>query len=131
MKFQLYSIEHAPGMLPYWPQLIDDLCNPPPERIAKVLGLSVRTVRRYNSTGYAPRHVCLAVFWLTSWGRATVHAQAHNDAVLAVGHVRALCDQIEAMRADIEHLTRIGHFGAANDPRMLPPGAPRPRLRHR
>lgn len=126
MKFQLHSIEHAPSSLPYWPQLLDQLCNPPPDQVAKVLGLSERTIRRYNATGYAPRVVCLAVFWLTSWGRSTVHAQAHNDAILAVGYVRGLCDQIEALRADLAHLEKIGHFGAANEPHRLPPGAHRP-----
>lgn len=131
MKFQLNSIDHAPGMLPYWPQLLDDLCNPPPDQVAKVLGLSVRTVRRYNATGCAPRVVCLAVFWLTRWGRNTIHTQAHNDAVLAVGYVRSLCEQIEALRGDIEHLERIGHFGAANEPHLLPPGATRPGRRPR
>lgn len=131
MKMQLHSIEHAPGPLPYWPTLMDDLCNPSPEQVAKVLGLSVRTVRRYNASGHAPRVVCLAVFWLTSWGRNTVHTQAHNDAVLAVSYVKSLCEQIESLRLDIRHLERIGHFGAANDPHLLPPGSPRPGRRIR
>ena len=76
MTPQLYSIEHVPLHLPYWRTMMDDLCNPTPAAIAQVLGLGLRTVERYNATGHAPRHVCLAVFWLTSWGRSAVHAQA-------------------------------------------------------
>ena len=85
MKIQLHSIDHAPRHLPYWQTLMDDLCQPSPHEVAKVLGLSERTVYRYNATGFAPRVVCLAVFWLTSWGRNAVHTQAHNDAVMMAG----------------------------------------------
>ena len=90
MKIQLHSIDHAPHSLPYWRTLMDDLCNPPAHRVAKVLGMSERAIQRYNQTGYAPRVACLAIFWLTSWGRSSVHNQAHNDAVLMVGYVYAL-----------------------------------------
>lgn len=69
MTIQLSSIAHAPRTLPIWPVLLDDLCQPPPEGVAHALGLSLRSIQRYNATGHAPRAVCLAVFWLTSWGR--------------------------------------------------------------
>lgn len=116
MKVQLHSIEHAPNSLPYWHTLMDDLCQPPAARVAKVLGLSLRTVQRYNATGYAPRCVCLAVFWLTSWGRQSVHAQAHNDALLMVGYVNGLRSQVDALEGKVSHLLTIGDFGAANQP---------------
>jgi hypothetical protein len=116
MKIQLHSIEHAPSTVPYWHTLMEDLCNPPADRVARVLGLSRRSIQRYNSSGYAPRCVCLAVFWLTSWGRATVHAQAHNDAVLMVGYVDGLRSQVESLESKVAHLLRVGDFGAANEP---------------
>ena len=116
MKLQLHSIEQAPSSVPIWQLLMDDLCQPPPARVARVLGLGVRTVQRYNATGYAPRHVCLAVFWLTSWGRQSVHAQAHNDAVLMVGYVNGLRSQVDALEGHVSHLMSIGDFGCANQP---------------
>jgi len=125
---QLYSIDHAPLHLPYWPQLMDDLCSPRPTRVARVLGLSVRTVRRYNATGHAPRSVCLAVFWLTSWGRSAINAQAINDARLAVSYLRSLADRIADLEHEVAHLERIGHFGAANEPSLMPRSPSRPRL---
>jgi len=126
MTVQLYSIDQAPRSLPVWPSILDDLCNPPAERLAKVLGLSVRTVRRYNRAGRAPRHVCMALFWLTSYGRATVHAQAVADAQVAVGYMDSLRRRVIELEAVVDHLQAIGNFGAANDP--VP--SPRPRNPH-
>jgi len=126
MKVQLHSIEQMPSQVPIWHLMMEDLCQPPPARVAKVLGLSLRTVQRYNSTGEAPRVVCLAVFWLTRWGRSQVHTQAHNDAQMLAGYVGSLQREVEAMRSQVEHLRQIGNFGSANDPAT----GPRPRTRH-
>ena len=49
MKIQLHSIDHAPHSLQYWRTLMDDLCQPSPHQLAKVLGLSERTFYRYNA----------------------------------------------------------------------------------
>jgi len=127
MRLQLHSIDQMPREVPIWRLLMDDLCQPPPERVARVLGLSLRSIQRYNSTGQAPRSVCLAVFWLTSWGRAQVHSQAHNDALLAVSLARSLSDELAGLRRQVEHLTQLGQFGSANDP--LTGNLPAPRRR--
>lgn len=129
MKVQLSSIEQMPRDVPIWRVLMDDLCQPPPERVARVLGLGIRTVQRYNATGKAPRSVCLAVFWLTSWGRSAVHAQAHNDAQLMVRMVGSLQDELAALRGQVEHMARLGHFGSANDPVSGQPAGPSRRPR--
>lgn len=126
MTLQLFSVEQAPRQLPIWPQLMEDLRQPRPSRVARALGVSVRTVRRYNETGHAPRAVCLAVFWLTSWGRSLIHAQAVNDAQLAVSLHRAQAERIEQLEALVKHLQQIGHFGAANEPGLHPPRPSRP-----
>jgi predicted DNA-binding transcriptional regulator AlpA len=131
MKVQLFSIEHAPGSLPIWHVMMDDLCNPPPARVARVLGISARSVYRYNATGQAPRAICLAVFWLTSWGRASVHAQAINDAQVAVGYVNALRSEVEQLRGQIAHVLSLGDFGSANDPAIGPPTRRPPNVRVR
>lgn len=127
MNVQLFSIDHAPRSVPIWPQLMEDLCQPRPTRVARVLGLSERTVRRYNRTGHAPRSVCLAVFWLTSWGHSAINAQAINDAQLAVSYLRALRERVTELEAQVDHLRSIGHFGAANEPGLHPPRPSRPR----
>ena len=124
MNIQLHSIEQMPRDVPYWHLLMSDLCEPPPQRVAKVLGLSLRTVQRYNATGNAPRVVCLAVFWLTRWGRSAVHTQAHNDAVMLAGYVAGLRSQVADLEGQVHHMLQVGSFGSANDPTI---GGPRPR----
>lgn len=116
MKPRLQSIEHAPRNVPIWPQMIEDLGSPNADIVARMLGMSVRTIRRYNAHGHAPRHVCLAVYWLTSWGRHAVHAQAHNDATMAVGYVNSLRAEVAALRGAVQHLQQLGDFGSANEP---------------
>lgn len=105
MKIQLHSIHHAPTSLPYWHTLMDDLCNPPPDQVARVLGKSPRTIWRYNKTGFAPRVVCLAVFWLTSWGRNAVHTQAQNDATAMAGLANSLRTERDEFMAETRRLT--------------------------
>ena len=126
MTVRLHSIEQTPRHVPTWHVLMDDLCQPPPQRVAKVLGLSLRSIQRYNATGAAPRVVCLAIFWLTSWGRNAVHTQAHNDAQLMTGYVGALVRQVEALQAQVGYLERIGDFGTANQPGDAKPPKGRP-----
>ena len=66
MSIQLSSIERAPRHAPPWRLMLENLCQLPPARVARVLGLSVRSVQRYNAAGDAPpRVVCLALFWMT------------------------------------------------------------------
>ncbi len=121
MTLRLQSIEHAPGSLPIWHTILDDLGRPPVGRIARVLGVSVRTVYRYNRTGEAPRVVLLALFWLTSWGRSAVHAQAWNDAQVAVSYVASLRRRVDQLEADVSRLAALGQSGAANDPLLRVP----------
>lgn len=61
MRLQLHSIAQMPQEVPIWHLLMDDLCQPPPERVAHALGLSLRSIQQYNATGRTPRAVCLAV----------------------------------------------------------------------
>lgn len=116
MTPQLFSIEHAPPSVPIWQVILEDLANPPVKRVARVLGISERTVYRYHQTGQAPRVVLLALFWLTRWGRSAVHTQATNDAVMAVSLVRGLERRIGELSAQVSHLERLGGYGTANEP---------------
>lgn len=115
MTFQVYSIDQAPPTVPAWHAMLEDLSRPPARRVARVLGIGVRTVRRYNATGRAPRSCLLALFWLTRWGRSAVNAQATNDAILAVGYVQALKREILQLEAEVSRLVALGNSGAAND----------------
>lgn len=122
MTVQLYSIEQAPVALPIWHTILEDLADPPPARVARVLGLSRRTIYRYNQTGHAPRVVLLALFWLTRWGRSAVHTQAVNDAALAFAVARNREDQVRQLAAQLAQLQAIASFGSANEPLLRGPG---------
>lgn len=106
MTLRLQSIDHGPVSLPQWRLILADLGNPPARRVARVLGISERSVYRYNRTGYAPRVCMLALFWLTSWGRASVHAQAWNDAQAAIGYASALRTELADLRVTVKALER-------------------------
>jgi hypothetical protein len=121
MKLHPSSVELAPRTVPIWPLLLDDLGNPPSARVAKVLGVSLRTVRRWNKAQRAPRVACLALFWLTRWGRSQIDAQAVNDCMVAVSYATGLESQVRALQTELAHVLAIGEFGAANDPAEIPP----------
>lgn len=116
MDLQLFSIQHAPRKLPIWHQILEDLGHPHPRQVAKVLGIGTRTVYRYNRQGHAPRSVCLALFWLTRWGRADVHSLAINDALIAVAYAKALDQEVKKLRTRIEQVLALSETGAANQP---------------
>jgi predicted DNA-binding transcriptional regulator AlpA len=116
MNVQLYSIEQAPVSLPIWHAILEDLADPPVHRVARVLGLSRRTVYRYNQTGQAPRAAILALYWLTRWGRSAVHTQAVNDAALAFAVARQRDDEVARLKMQLGRLESLGSFGSANAP---------------
>jgi len=106
MKIQLSHIDQAPAGLPIWQTIMDDLCNPPAHRVAKVLGISVRSVGRYHQHGHAPRAVLLALFWLTTWGRSAVDAKATNDARLMSQLAQSLAEERDRLQRQVQALER-------------------------
>ncbi len=116
MKLQLYGLGQAPRALPIWQTILEDLGRPHPAQVARILGVGVRTVYRWNRTGQAPRTACLALYWLTRWGRSEVHAQAVNDATVAVGLAQALQTELDRTRLELAHVLALSDSGAANAP---------------
>lgn len=116
MKLRLRSIDKAPTALPIWQSIRDDLGDPPVHRIARTLGVSIRTVYRWNATQEAPRCAVLALFWLTRWGQSLVNANAVNDAVLACTYLSAIQAELAEAREQLGHVLKLNQTGAANDP---------------
>lgn len=121
MRLRLRSIDQAPATLPIWQSIRDDLGDPPAHRIARTLGVSVRSVYRWNAAQEAPRCAVLALFWLTRWGQSHVNAQAVNDASMACNYVHALQAEVATLTKRVQYLERISHSGAANAPLILEP----------
>lgn len=109
MKWHPYGLGHLPATLPDWQTLITDLGVPPARVLAQALGLSERTVQRYHQLGRAPRVACLALFWMTRWGRSQVNTQAVNDASLAAGYANALEHELDRTRAELARVLRLNH----------------------
>ena len=116
MELRLFSPENAPRILPIWQAILDDLGCPPVHRVARTLGVSERTVYRWNHGGRPPRMALLALYWLTRWGQSEVDTRATNDAILAVSCLRSLTDRVRELEVDLGHVLALGATGAANGP---------------
>jgi hypothetical protein len=108
-------------MPPLW-LMLNDIGNPKPRELARVFGVSERTVRAWLKADTAPLPVMWSIFWLTRWGASSVNADAVNDARQQAGLANALRTELDAALLRLERLGRIADFGAANDPA---PGVPR------
>jgi len=105
MKAIRTSIDQAPKAMPIWSAILEDLGNPAPHRIAKALGVARSTVYRWNLAGSGPRMACMALYWLTRWGRSEVDAQAANDATLYANLAEALARDRDRLSHQVELLT--------------------------
>ncbi|KQW76583.1 hypothetical protein [Methylibium sp. Root1272] len=109
-------LTRLPRQLPAFPDLLADLGNPGAALLARALGVTDRTVRRWLVDGNAPRPVLLALFWMTRWGQSEVACEAHNSAVMHAGMVGCLQREIAALRRELGRVLALGEFGAANSP---------------
>jgi len=106
----------TPTQCPPLAQLLDNLGNPAPPALARAMGVSEPTARRWIRQGYAPRPVLLALFWLTSWGMSAVDAEITNRCRLTAVMVSGLACENERLRAELARVVAAGDFGCANDP---------------
>lgn len=109
-------LTRLPRQLPAFPDLLADLGNPGAAVLARALGVTDRTVRRWLVDGNAPRPVLLALFWLTRWGQSEVACEAHNSAVMHAGMVGCLQREIASLRRELGRVLALSEFGSANSP---------------
>lgn len=109
-------LHQLPKHTPPLALMLSDIGSPPLDKLAKALGVSLRTVGRWIKADKAPRSAMLSLFWLTRWGVSKVHCQAHNDAVMQANISVLLLRELNAALDQVKHLKRIGDFGAANEP---------------
>lgn len=105
-----------PSYVPPFSVMLDNLGNPSAKKIARGLGVSESTARRWIKTDNPPKTVLYATFWLTTWGRQHIHIEAENSASMHAGLYECLRRENENLRRRIEYLERVGVFGSANDP---------------
>lgn len=100
--------------LPHIHTILDSIGND--RAVAKKLGLSESTIRKYRRTGQAPKPVMYALFWETPWGRETADINALNDArhhytrsMMLESQLKRIKKQMAALEAELE-----GYQVAAN-----------------
>ncbi len=102
-----------PRQLPPLSMMLDDIGRPSPAAVARALGVSARSMRRWIAADAAPRSVLAALFWLTRWGVSQIDADAYNAATLHASYARSLKDENASLRADLGRALALAD-GAAN-----------------
>lgn len=110
-------LSHLPRHVPPVAVLLDDLGNPTAAEIARVLGVSVRTVWRWQA-GEWPRCAQFALFFASRWGWSLIDSEARFRVSLAEQHVVALRAELDQARAQLAHVLALADTGAANAPVM-------------
>lgn len=87
----------APRRLPAFTFLVNDM---PTGRanLAAHLGISMRSLQRYEADNQAPRAVMLAMFWESRWGASQADADLHNTAQVLCHQVAGLTRENAALR---------------------------------
>ena len=84
MAAYYFRVPRYAGM-PHLSTMLDSIGND--RAVAKLLGLSPRTIAKYRADGQAPRPVMYALFWETPWGTDLADCIAVNDARRAHGEL--------------------------------------------
>jgi hypothetical protein len=94
-------LHRIPRQIPDLQTLLDDLGRPRTESIARALGVSPSTARRWVAAGNAPRSALLALFWLTRWGHSAVDADCFNDGQAARVGVDLVTAELATTKAQL------------------------------
>ncbi|WP_213957575.1 helix-turn-helix domain-containing protein [Variovorax sp. dw_954] len=103
----------SPARMPPLDYLLADQLEPP-KRIARHLGVSLRTLQRWKANSNAPRTAYLALWFESRWGLSALHAQAFNEALHARAWVASLERECERLRDIIRVLESGQGYPAAN-----------------
>lgn len=93
----------TPRQMPTFSVLLEQT-QTPTTLIAKHLGVTERTVKRWAQTGRAPRAALAALFWETNAGRAAADCELWNWAQLQIFKAECLQRQNAKLRRQIETL---------------------------
>lgn len=104
----------VPKQLPPFSLLVDD-CGNNPRYIAKYLGVTERTVKKWIQRDHAPRAAMLALFFCTRWGREYVNCDAENHAIVMRGLANAAEHRAKQAEKKLLHYFEQGFLcGAFN-----------------
>lgn len=95
----------TPRKLGSFNQLLEDIGRSDRE-IARHLGTTIPSVRKYREKDSAPRAVMIALFYETQWGRSLLHIDAVNGEMYARAYASSLERQVQVLREQIAVLER-------------------------
>jgi len=105
----------APRSLPALDALI--AANPHgPDKLARYLGVTPRTLARWRARGAAPRTVELALYWESFYGIQHIETDAFNAARQSAAEAAALRRECERLAGVVARLEREYDWGSANSP---------------
>lgn len=90
--------------LPTLAGLLERIHGVPDARMARHLGISLRTWHRYKASNNPPKVVLLALWVETDYWRMGVHAELQNEAAHYAASLRCANHRIEALHKQIETL---------------------------
>ena len=93
----------SPARLPPFSFLLNDQTEPQ-KKVARHLGVSLRTLQRYKARGNAPRAVYLALWFESRCGLSALHQRAFNKAQQARAWVASMERECERLRGVIRLL---------------------------
>lgn len=103
--------------LPFIGNLLDDLSHIPEKAIAKHLGISLRTLRRYKASNNAPKVVCIALYVESSWCRRGLDIGLQNEIAHHSMTVRIRDRQIEQLLRHVALLEQERERAISGTPR--------------
>ena len=110
----------APRSLPSFNQLLPHIGSPNARILARYLRVSERTIYHWKKTDKAPRAVCLALFWESSYGQQTIDCELFNAMQTHKMLSESLGRKVRNLEARIRYLEKNGLFGSANEPFLTP-----------
>ncbi|MDM0059009.1 hypothetical protein [Variovorax fucosicus] len=103
----------SPARLPPLSFLLNDQTESR-RKVARHLGVSLRTLQRYKARGSAPRSVYLTLWFRSRWGQSALHEQVFNEAVHAQSWVADMERECERLHGVIRLLEQAHEQPAAN-----------------
>lgn len=116
----MFRVTHTPQLS----ALLDGLTTRSIPTIAKHLGITEQTMRRYIRQDKAPRAIMLALYYEGHSGVRDLETDAFNAARRSASEAASAQKQIRNMRARISYLEGLSTFGSANDPAHRPEDVP-------
>jgi len=102
----------SPARLPPFSLLLNNQTEPQ-AKVARHLGVSLRTLQRYKARDYSPRSVYLTLWFESRWGMSALQEKAFNEAVQARGWVASMERECERLKRVIRVLEKEQEEGAA------------------